>query len=593
MGVELGGREIGVAEHLLDRPQVTAARQQMGGERMPQRVRAHPVAESRGLGMTQNDLVEPLPRQRAAAEVEEQLALLGDPDQLPAGGAQVDPQRCNRLTADRHEPLLRPLAAGADDAVIEIHVADLEPDRPRRTQPRGIHQPEQGAVPPRHRIVPPRLRQQPLHFAVAQHLRELLAPARGLEPGRGIVLDRLLAPQVAVEGAQAGGLAVDRRGRRGRAPVAVALREVRQEVGEIGGLGLGGVPPSLGQKAAELQQVRAIGGQRVAGEPALELEMSQEVQYERLVALGGLRDGLALGRNRGHAKYFRGRAPVPSRASEQPLQHQQADQRLRVLAASDRAVEILERELDDLDPLAASITTGRAVARPRINRHVIELRGEEEPDALVGEAWARVEALQLPPVARGLADLLGELTLGALQRRLPLEVELARRELEQGRILDRLARLLDHVEGAAVVRDHADGARMDDDLPGRPAAVRVLEGVHADRGDRPPVDELPADQAQALIGHWSAPLDRASACPAISSASSHTASISTMAASVTSSCGVWFASVPLASSTASYPEATSAFASLPPPVATSRGSWPRDRSASEAIRTGSDFGSSR
>src|SRR5215204_6278446 len=105
---------------------------------------------------------------------------------------------------------------------------------------------------------------------------------------------------------------------------------------------------------------------------------------------------------------------------EQALQHQQTDQRLPVLAAGDRGVDAIQGKLDDLDPLAV-----RGLAR-----HVVELGGEEEPDALIGEAGARVEALQLAPVARGLADLLGELALGALQGRLALDVELAGWELQ-------------------------------------------------------------------------------------------------------------------------------------------------------------------
>ena len=38
MGVDLGGRNIGVAEHQLDRAQVGAARQQVTGERVAQDV---------------------------------------------------------------------------------------------------------------------------------------------------------------------------------------------------------------------------------------------------------------------------------------------------------------------------------------------------------------------------------------------------------------------------------------------------------------------------------------------------------------------------------------------------------------------------
>ena len=47
VGVELGGREVGVAEHLLQRAQVAAAGEQVRGERVAQRVRAHALAGRR------------------------------------------------------------------------------------------------------------------------------------------------------------------------------------------------------------------------------------------------------------------------------------------------------------------------------------------------------------------------------------------------------------------------------------------------------------------------------------------------------------------------------------------------------------------
>ena len=62
--------------------------------------------------------------------------------------------------------------------------------------------------------------------------------------------------------------------------------------------------------------------------------------------------------------------------------------------------------------------------------HVIELGGEEEPDALVREPRARVEALQLAPVPRGLADLLDQLALGAFEVGLARYVELPLSDLD-------------------------------------------------------------------------------------------------------------------------------------------------------------------
>ena len=73
---------------------------------------------------------------------------------------------------------------------------------------------------------------------------------------------------------------------------------------------------------------------------------------------------------------------------------------------------------------------------------------------------------------------------------------------------------------------------------------------------------------------------RSAAAPTIAS---QTSSICTMRSAATLSSGVWLASVPLARSTHSKPRAASALASLPPPVATSRGSWPLRSRASRAI----------
>ena len=64
VGVDLGRRDVGVAEHLLDRAQVAAAGEQVGGEAVAQRVRAHPVVEAGRPGVALDDLVEALPGER-------------------------------------------------------------------------------------------------------------------------------------------------------------------------------------------------------------------------------------------------------------------------------------------------------------------------------------------------------------------------------------------------------------------------------------------------------------------------------------------------------------------------------------------------
>src|SRR5262249_52663823 len=179
-------------------------------------------------------------------------------------------------------------------------------------------------------------------------------------------------------------------------------------------------------------------------------------------------------------------------------------------------VDPIQCELDDLDSLF----------RRRLTRHLVQLGGEEQPDPLIGEAGARVELLQLTPVAGGFADLLRQLPLRTLQRRLSLNVELAGRELVPSRVLDRFTRLLDPVPGPSLESDHADRAGVHDNWSGRPAPDGVVKGLHPHRRDRPAVDELGADLPKALLAHAAAPApaNAASSSPAASAAAKKTGS---------------------------------------------------------------------
>src|SRR5262249_18048690 len=122
-------------------------------------------------------------------------------------------------------------------------------------------------------------------------------------------VDELLAAQVAVERAQACGLALQRRSGDGR-PRLRAGRELAEEGGNVGVLGADGVRSAPRKERPVLQQVRAVRLERVARKAALELEVAEEVEHlvlERLLGGRQLRDG--------HGGCFTGRAPTPRIAS--------------------------------------------------------------------------------------------------------------------------------------------------------------------------------------------------------------------------------------------------------------------------------------
>jgi hypothetical protein len=71
VGVDLGGGDVGVTQHLLDVPQGHSSAQHMRGEGVAQRVRRYAIAEVRGLGVSLQDEPETLAGQALTAAVDE------------------------------------------------------------------------------------------------------------------------------------------------------------------------------------------------------------------------------------------------------------------------------------------------------------------------------------------------------------------------------------------------------------------------------------------------------------------------------------------------------------------------------------------
>src|SRR4051812_2712111 len=110
VGVELGGGEVGVAEHLLDRAKVGSAFQQVRGERVPQQVGMDALGLEAGPGRERTqDQESPRARQGPAAGVEEELRPV-TPVEVGTSAREVSAQRLGSLPADRDDPLLVALA---------------------------------------------------------------------------------------------------------------------------------------------------------------------------------------------------------------------------------------------------------------------------------------------------------------------------------------------------------------------------------------------------------------------------------------------------------------------------------------------------
>src|SRR5260221_13893872 len=124
-----------MAEHLLHGAQVATSRQQVGGEAVAQRVWAHLPGQASLAGVALDDLVEALTAEWPAAEVDEKPRLVALADQLRAAAAQVGRDRRDRFAAQRHDPLLGSLAPRSQQALAQVDVRHLQPNRLRGTQP--------------------------------------------------------------------------------------------------------------------------------------------------------------------------------------------------------------------------------------------------------------------------------------------------------------------------------------------------------------------------------------------------------------------------------------------------------------------------
>src|SRR6185369_2779720 len=73
-GIDLRGRERGVAEQFLDRAQIAAAAEQMGGEGMPQRMRRGAVGQAERAAQPLHGELDDSWRQWSAARADEDRA---------------------------------------------------------------------------------------------------------------------------------------------------------------------------------------------------------------------------------------------------------------------------------------------------------------------------------------------------------------------------------------------------------------------------------------------------------------------------------------------------------------------------------------
>ena len=130
----------------LDDPEVGAAAEEMRGERVPERVRGHPLRDAGRARPALHQLPDRLPAERLAAGPDEDpLARAGADEPRPLG-REVDRERLLRAPPERHDALLAALAHDRHEALVDPELRARERGGLADAQARRVHELEQRAI---------------------------------------------------------------------------------------------------------------------------------------------------------------------------------------------------------------------------------------------------------------------------------------------------------------------------------------------------------------------------------------------------------------------------------------------------------------
>src|SRR5947209_7216533 len=137
MGVDLGGGDVGMAEQELERAEVGAAFEQMGGEGVTQHVRTDPIGrDAGGGGELADELVE-------ADTAQMLLSRRKEPEGIAGHQGRPFGDGCAGAVGDRHEPFLGALAAQNQEGLVRPQCVAREGDEFGRTEAGAVEQLDQ------------------------------------------------------------------------------------------------------------------------------------------------------------------------------------------------------------------------------------------------------------------------------------------------------------------------------------------------------------------------------------------------------------------------------------------------------------------
>src|SRR5579885_1336039 len=256
MRIDLGRRDIGVTQHLLNAAEVGAVPEEVAGEGMAQHMGRDPCGiDAGGERQLLEELAAAPARQMpvAAARGEEEARVFALAQEGPAHRAIGGKGRARRL-AQRHEPLLAALAAHDEDALV-LEARERQRHQLGDAQPRRIEElddaKETGALGP---APAPRRGDERRHLLLAKELRQGPAEPRRIEDARRIVAAHALGEEEAVKLAE----------RREPAGAGARRQAGARDASEVAPqrVGVGGLEGDArgGEETREIVEIVAVGG---------------------------------------------------------------------------------------------------------------------------------------------------------------------------------------------------------------------------------------------------------------------------------------------------------------------------------------------
>ena len=127
--VQLGRREVGMPEHLLDAAEIGATLQQMRGKRVSEEVGVNSFRFQTGaFGEAAQDHERSRAGQPSALGVQEELLPVAAVE-VRATASEIPAYRLCGGTAERNDALFAPFAETTDEALIQVDAGLLETDR--------------------------------------------------------------------------------------------------------------------------------------------------------------------------------------------------------------------------------------------------------------------------------------------------------------------------------------------------------------------------------------------------------------------------------------------------------------------------------